>query len=333
MKEEKDRYGNLDGLRTYAAIGVILMHVLTNGKYVVENFWIEHIILSFTDFVYLFMVISGFSMCCGYLEKIQKQQISLESFYRKRYEKIFPFFSVLIIMDVIISPSVNSLYEAFASLTLCFGLLPNANHTVIGVGWTLGVIFVFYLLFPFYSFLLSNKKRAWFALLVALFYNFACSNYYFNAEHMVEGYSYRTNFLFCSVYFMSGAMIYLYRKEICNSNSLIWFIIINFMIVAYYAVPTVLSIVGLNIALVGYAISKEERSFILNNKFTRFISGVSLEIYLCHMVIYRLFERLNLIYALGNSFFSYMIVSILTVIGAIVFAVIIRGGIRMIVKR
>ena len=333
MQEEKERSGNLDGLRTYAAIGVILMHVLANGKYVVESFWIEHIILSFTDFVYLFMVISGFSMCCGYLEKMQMQQISLEDFYRKRYAKIFPFFLVLIIMDVIISPSVNSLYEAFSSLTLCFGLLPNANHTVIGVGWTLGVIFVFYLLFPFCSFLLANKKRAWFTLLVSLFYNFVCSNYYFNADHVVEGYSYRTNFLFCSVYFMSGAMIYLYRKEIGNSNSLIWFVIIGLMVVTYYTLPTVLGIVGLDVALLGYAISKEERNFILNNKFTRFISGISLEIYLCHMVIYRLFEKLNLTHAFGNSFYSYVIVSILTVIGAIVFAVIIRGGIRMIVKR
>ena len=38
--------------------------------------------------------------------------------------------------------SKESLFEVFANLTLCQGLLPNANITVIGVSWTLAVIFV-----------------------------------------------------------------------------------------------------------------------------------------------------------------------------------------------
>lgn len=46
-------------------------------------------------------------------------------------------------LDFVISPSKSALYEIFANLTLCQGLLPNMNISVIGVSWTLAVIFVF----------------------------------------------------------------------------------------------------------------------------------------------------------------------------------------------
>ena len=81
-------YGAIDGLRAFAAIGIVLMHVLSNGGYELKGFVIQKLIPSFTDFVFLFMVISGFSMCCGYYEKIINNRLSLSDFYRKRFRKI-----------------------------------------------------------------------------------------------------------------------------------------------------------------------------------------------------------------------------------------------------
>lgn len=135
-------YSALDGLRAYSAFGIVLMHVFVNGGYKINGFIFEELIPSFTNLVFLFMVISGFSMCCGYYEKIQNNTISMKDFYVKRFAKVWPFFAFLCLIDVIISPSLNSLYELFANLTLCFGLLPNADISVIGVGWFLGVVFV-----------------------------------------------------------------------------------------------------------------------------------------------------------------------------------------------
>ena len=106
-----------------------------------------------------------------------------------------------------ISPSKNSLYEVFANLTLCQGLLPNANISVIGVSWTLAVIFVFYMLFPFFCFLLGNKKRAWGVVAVALVFNYLCGSY-FNAG--------RTNIVYDAIYFIAGGLIFLYRKELAE---------------------------------------------------------------------------------------------------------------------
>ena len=143
-------YGSLDGLRAYSAIGIILMHVLTNGNYGLSGFVFEQLIPSFTNLVFLFMAVSGFSLCCGYFDKIINNQISVAEFYSKRYAKIWPFFALLCILDFVISPSKNALYEVFANLTLCFGLLPNTDISVIGVGWFLGLVFAFYLVFPFF---------------------------------------------------------------------------------------------------------------------------------------------------------------------------------------
>ena len=204
---EKKNYEAIDGLRAYSAIGIVLMHVLSNGKYKLSGFMFESLIPSFTNLVFLFMIISGFGMCCGYYTKVINNEISWRVFYGKRYARIWPYFAVLCILDLIVSPSMESLYEVFANLTLCFGLLPNANISVIGVGWFLGVVFVFYLIFPFFCYLISDKCRAWFSFFVALVFNVLC-NVYFNAN--------RGNFLYCAVFFMAGGLIFIYRQTLIN---------------------------------------------------------------------------------------------------------------------
>ena len=204
---QKERYEGIDGLKAYAIIGIALMHVLSNGKYEIGGFAFNQLIPSFTNLVFLFMMVSGFGMCCGYYQRIIDRKISMEEFYSKRYIKIWPYFALLCALDFVISPSKNSLYEVFANLTLCQGLLPNANISVIGVSWTLAVIFVFYMLFPFFCFLLGNKKRAWIVAVAALIFNFVSSTY-FNAG--------RKNIVYDAVYFIVGGLIFLYRKELAD---------------------------------------------------------------------------------------------------------------------
>lgn len=203
----KERYEGIDGLKAYAIIGIVLMHILANRKYELGGFVFERMIPSFTNLVFLFMMVSGFGMCCGYYQKITDRKISMEEFYSKRYIKIWPYFALLCALDFVISPSKNSLYEVFANLTLCQGLLPNVNISVIGVSWTLAVIFVFYMLFPFFCFLLGNKKRAWGVVVAALVFNYLCGSY-FNAG--------RTNIVYDAVYFIAGGLIFLYRKELAE---------------------------------------------------------------------------------------------------------------------
>nr|WP_252198674.1 acyltransferase family protein [Coprococcus comes] len=199
------------------------MHILTNGEYRMGGFVFERMIPSFTNLVFLFMMVSGFGMCCGYYQKFKDQKIGVVDFYKKRYSKIWPYFALLCVLDFVMLPSKSALYEVFANLTLCQGLLPNMNISVIGVSWTLAVIFVFYLLFPFFCFLLENKKRAWLAFICAVIYNFVCSTYFFDESHIADraavNFSARTNILYCVVYFIAGGLIFLYRKELADFAS------------------------------------------------------------------------------------------------------------------
>lgn len=207
---DRKRYEGIDGLKAYAIIGIVLMHVLTNGKYDLGGFIFGKLIPSFTNLVFLFMMVSGFGMCCGYYQKIVDRKISMEEFYSKRYIKIWPYFALLCALDFVMSPSKNSLYEVFANLTLCQGLLPDAHISVIGVSWTLAVIFVFYMLFPFFCFLIGNKKRAWGVVTAVLIFNFLCDSY-FNAG--------RTNIIYDAIYFIAGGLIFLYQNELAEFAS------------------------------------------------------------------------------------------------------------------
>ena len=66
-----------------------------------------------------------------------------------------------------------------------------------------------------------------------------------------------------------------------------------------------------------YAISVD--SCILSNKVMKYLSGISLELYLAQMVMFRLIEKVHCLYLAGHGWASFMLVWIGLVIGLIVF--------------
>lgn len=310
-----DRYEGIDGLKAYAIIGIALMHVLANGEYGIGGFVFERLIPSFTNLVFLFMMVSGFGMCCGYYQKIIDQKISVEDFYKKRYIKIWPYFALLCALDFVISPSKESLFEVFANLTLCQGLLPNAKISVIGVSWTLAVVFVFYMLFPFFCFLIGNKERAWGVAVTALVFNWLCANY-FKAG--------RTNIVYDAVYFIAGGLIFLYRKELAEfaaKYKVSAGAILLVATVAYFALgDNTLTMLFFCVAALVYTLGCKVGG-VLVNPVAKFLGGISFEIYLCHMVIYRVLEKLHLVHLFGNGLLAYIFTAVAVICGSVVFSV------------
>lgn len=321
----KQHYGSIDGLRTIAAIGILAMHVAANNSYAISGFLYDSVIGSFGNFVFLFMVISAFGMCAGYYDRIINNQISIIDFYKKRFVKILPFFSVLVLVDLLVSPSLNSLYEGFADITLLFGLLPNAgNISVIGVGWFIGLVFVFYLCFPFFCCLISTKKRAWISFAISLIYNFVCSNY-FNVG--------RSNILYSACFFLAGGLIYLYRDELkAHINKWIMLLVVWLFIAGYYLISdNVIFCLLVSSLVVIYAIISW--GGVLQNRFTSFISSVSMEIYLSHMFIFRIVEKLRLNMIIGNGWLQYLFTVGSVLVGSIVFSLIVQKAIGKAGKR
>lgn len=315
------RYDALDGLRAFSAIGIVVMHVLSNGEYALSGFVFTKLIPSLTNLVFLFMIISAFSMCCGYYEKICENKISLDAFYKKRFLKVLPFFGLLSLVDVIISPSKEALLELFANLTLCFGFLPKAGDiSVIGVGWFLGVIFVFYIIFPFYCCLLKNKYRAWAVLVLAYLFNVICTDYFGVG---------RTNILYDAVYLVCGGVVYLYRSRlstISKSHRFIVGLLVVVFVVAYYVVGAyVLTTLCMYSSILIYAMGASSNG-LLSNRFAKYLGSISMEIYLSHMVFFRIVERMGVTHIFENDLASFVMTTVITLAGAVIFATVAQWG-------
>lgn len=324
MKEQR-HYDTIDGLRTIACIGIIMMHVQANSAYQISGFIYEKVIPSFTNFVFLFMSVSAFGMCCGYYGKILQGNVDFVDFYKKRFLKVLPFFSILVLLDFIVSPSKDALYEVFANITLLFGLLPDAgNISIIGVGWFLGILFVFYLIFPFFCVLIGNKKRGWISFIISLIYNFLCVNYFYVG---------RKNILYCACFFVLGGVIFLYKEAFIKVNRFILWGIVLFSIFFYYnGEETEIKYLIMSASLLVFSISGG-RHQLLANKITKFISGISLEIYLSHMMIFRILEKIGFIHVLGNEKIQYGVTVIVVLLGSMLFAVIMQSVLENVMRR
>lgn len=326
MNERKvanNHYPGLDVVRVIAIAGIVLMHVLANGNYGLSGFLFEKIIGTAGNFTILFMMVSAFGMCCGYYEKFKAGTINIETFYKRRYEKLWPFFALLCIVDVAISPSVNRVYEIFANLTMLQGLLPNPQISVVGVSWTLAVIFVFYLLFPFFCFLLFSKKRAWLGFTIAGVYNLLCQVYFFDKQHVLGNFMERENILYSAIFFMAGGLIYLYRNELerLKNVRIVAFVFLAITAVAYYFLnQNDLVMAAFSVAIIIFSITDSGK--LGETKIIRKLSSVSFEVYLSHMMIYRVLERLKINHIFGLNAISYGVTAVLTLAGAIVFSCI-----------
>lgn len=304
MPEKLERYSALDGIRVFAMVGILVMHVLANVPYREELRWAYDYIKYFGDFTALFMMVSGFSVSCGYYERILTGDFEvITKFYKKRYSKILPFFLVLSVVDIVLSPSMGSVFEGFANVSLGFGLIPHESITVIGVGWTLGVIFVFYLLYPFFVYCMSSKIRFSILTLFAVFFAFI-SNEYFGLG--------KVDFLYCLIYFVVGCGLYIYRDFVKRTNRWIWFVPMVLTGSAFFCssmAHTAFKLLFFTF-LTAYAISIQSGKTILSNKCMAFFTTYSFEIYLCHMVSYRVCEKMNLLQIVDNTILSYAFVCI-----------------------
>lgn len=323
------KYRNIDALRTFSCLAIIMWHILANLNYEWGGVIPERIIPSFNYLVYLFMLISGFGMCNGYYDMVHNGNFEVNKFYFRRYKKNVPFFAIVVLLECLMSFSLDALYEAFIEVTMLFGFLPNNNLSVIGVAWTLGVIFVFYIIFPYFVFLLYSKKRAWFSLVISVMITYMCQIYFMTDKFVTPDYSMRHSFLYCIPFFVMGGLLYLYKAEIEQAvNKCVLLVVIGCIgfTVLYYFVPD--HVKGIDLVafkcLIVYSawfcVALGKVNVVMSNKFTALISGISMEMYLSHMVVFRLIEKIGIPVILGNSFIGY-ICTCLAVIAVLISAI------------
>lgn len=295
-----------------------MMHIQANNTYHLSGFIAEKMIPSFTNFTFLFMTISAFGMCVGYYAKVKSGKVNWVIFYKKRYMKVLPFFAVVVLMDIVFNHDLNSIVEAIPNLTLTRGFFPN-DIGQIGVAWFLGLVFVFYAIFPLFCAMLNTKKSGWFFFMVSLLLNFVVARFYGMG---------RSNIIYSLVFFVDGGLIYLYRDKVKNWH--IYLPIALFSIFIYYLIGgNIYACLLVSISFLLLAISIGEGY----SKIVSFISGISMEIYLSHMVVFRLVEKLRLNILFGNGWLQYFITVILVLVGAACFSVIVKKFIDIAEKK
>ena len=162
--------------------------------------------------------------------------------------------------------------------------------------------------------LLENKRRAWIAFGISLLYNLACTQYFEVG---------RKNILYSACFFLAGGLLYLYREQIAGLNRWavlagVWVAVLLYFIIGGNAVMCL----AVSVLLLLYAILA--RGGVFQNPAAKFFSGISMEIYLSHMVIFRGIEKLGLNRRFGTGWLQYLATVVLVIGCTCVFSVVMK---------
>lgn len=283
-------------LRGICAIAVAYYHILSWTKVADLVSWGRY-------GVYIFFVLSGASMYLAYNRKFANGYPA-EKFIALRFARIAPLYALVTIATILPAVvgarlSAQAAGLSLLNVSLLFGLgNPGVTSQVVG-GWSLGVEFLFYLMFP--VLLAVMNTRAWLAVLVL---SFVVQHVSINVLSTSESYLYMQmlSFIF---YFVAGCCI----GRIINGGRvaksqwwLVMFLLIMLplavvntkdnltgitgMILSLCAAAAVLSSSGIGISGMGSAIAD-------------YLGRMSYGLYLIHPILY--FGGIRLAPGLGES--------------------------------
>ena len=163
--------------------------------------------------------------------------------------------------------------------------------------------------------LLPDWKQEESVEVAALVFNWLCTNY-FKAG--------RTNIVYDAIYFIAGGLIFLYRKELAEFASKYKIVAAAILLIAtvvYFALgDNTLTMLFFCVAALVYTLGGRGGGGLVN-PVAKFLGGISFEIYLCHMVIYRVLEKLHIIHLFGNGLLAYIFTAVAVICGSVVFSV------------
>lgn len=159
-----DRIEGFDLLRGLCAIAVAFYHIL---------WWRDQVSLDGIGRygVYIFFVLSGASMVVAYNSKFA-HGYDVGKFIVLRFLRLAPLFGLILALTLGIALlKKQSAWDVSGStllnMSFLFGLGNAGNTSAVTGGWSLGIEFVFYLVFP--AMLAATRSRAWILFLVLAF--------------------------------------------------------------------------------------------------------------------------------------------------------------------
>ena len=128
MATKADRYEGIDGLKAYAIIGIALMHVLANGEYGIGGFVFERLNTIIHKPRFPFMMVMVLACAVGYYQKLLTEDQRRGFLQETVHQNLAVLCDIALCVRLCDFKQKESLFEVFANLTLCQGLLPNAEY-------------------------------------------------------------------------------------------------------------------------------------------------------------------------------------------------------------
>lgn len=306
----KERIKSLDGLRFFAALGVLWIHSWTahgNPRFYIAGFDITKILAIGGNGVDLFFVISGFCMYYFYAKNHYFNYHDFLRFLIKRWIRLSPAFYVstvayLLLGALIFHDKALFVCKLFTSVFYLNSIFPQYNSA--SHFWTLGVEWQFYLIIPF---ILIYQNRIGFNKVFLSIIGLLLLSAVVSVITLKNDSDYLTNqLIFRGVEFGCGIMVgrLILKEKSLITNHALWLVI--FIIVLYtgrilISKPTlslslyyynIFKIFGFTLMGIGFGgvlyltlLSKKWLSAILGNRLFKTMGKISYSFYLWHALI------------------------------------------------
>jgi len=324
-----DRQRNLgfvDALRGVAILMVIVTHVSPATPDV------SGLMSSLCSYgrmgVQLFFVLSAFTLCLTYADRTN-DPYSVSKFYIRRYLRIAPmyYFGILFYTSLaIVDGGIESI--SYTNVGWHFSLLHGLNmaafNNVVPGGWSIGVEFIFYLIFPFVFNLVHGSFR-WVVIVLALSIIISLGLYSYFVFYIkldINAYSLGYwNFVNQLPVFIVGFLLYIHFS---SSNAEPSSIVLNVIFFGFTAISlllymlkpkfsTVFIPIASAISFYALAILFSKYSFLANGAL-RAIGKVSFSMYLIHFVVIDIVTTFGFGFLAPNAklLLNYLVVTIIT---------------------
>lgn len=321
MKENAIHLPGLNGMRSIAALSVLVCHIfyMNIGEVYLIDWPIAHYAVT------MFYVISGFLITFLLLKEREKnQKISIKKFYIRRILRIWPIYFLYIIVSAFVMYLYGKSDDFLLPSMLCFLFMAGNFHyffflpdlNLVGHLWSIGVEEQFYLFWPWMLGLFNTAKNLLLSVIIFIIIFLILKlflYFHFGIESNIYS-SFKQTRFHCMMIGVIGAILFnqnnlLFLKVFSNKTLqlLAWIFYfavgLNFFYTPVFITHEIIAVATL-IMIIGQIINPIYK---LENRYFDFFGRISYGLYVIHpLILYVLasiFIRIEMYYELKWAIF------------------------------